>query len=72
MLEEFAKFDKKSDKEALSKRFRKYEYKSKITNQQISIDVGYEQFLGPECLYYPEFLNSSLNQSLDQAIDLAI
>jgi len=42
MLEEFAKFDKKSDKDNLSKRFRKYEYKSKILNKTLSLDIGYE------------------------------
>lgn len=72
MMEEFAKFDKKSDAGALSKMFRKYEYRSKVLGENVSVDIGYEQFLGPESLYFPEFLNSSLNQSLPCAVDQAI
>ena len=36
------------------------------------IDVGYEQFLGPEMFFKPEFVDENWSHSLDYLVDSAI
>lgn len=69
---EFQKFDTRQENGDPSKKFKKHEFISSTNGQKYSIDVGYEQFLGPEMFFHPEFLDSKWRVSIDEAMDNAI
>ena len=75
LLEEFSKFDKKmvvNGKLEQSCKFKKFEGVGKISKVPFSINIGYEVFLGPESVFYPEIIEEKYKSSLDESIDLAI
>ena len=76
LLEEFSKFDKKmveNGKIKQSCKFKKFEGVGKISKVPFSINIGYEVFLGPESVFYPEIIEEKYQpSSLDECIDLAI
>jgi hypothetical protein len=56
VLKEYAKFDKKKvgddGKIIQSSKFKKFVHKT-MSNNMVSIDVGYESFLAPEMFFHP-------------------
>jgi len=72
LLEEYVRFDRKTDLGVLGKRFRQYEYKSRVANRRVKVDIGYEQFLGPEILFNPEIVSPNITEGIDCVIDQAI
>jgi actin-related protein 3 len=44
----------------------------RITNKPVSIDIGYEIFLGPEAFFSPEIIDKDFRTPLDELIDLTV
>jgi len=65
MVKEYLKYDKDPTK------FRKYEYKNN-SGKSMSIDVGYERFLGPEIFFSPEIFSSDFTVPLPEVVDATI
>lgn len=68
MVKEYKKFDKKPDT-----------YFKHITvphqlfeDRTVSLDIGYEQFLGPEMYFNPEIFNLKYTKSVPQLVDEAV
>lgn len=67
IAKEFAKYDQEP-----SKWVKQYEFNHSITKQPISVDVGYERFLGPEIFFHPEFANGDFTTSISEVTDNVI
>lgn len=77
IVEEMTKFDQKDYDEisktySLSSKFKKYTGIGKITNKPISIDLGYEVFLGPETFFSPEIIDKYYTTPIDELIDRTV
>lgn len=67
MVKEFAKYDEKPDKY-----FKKFTGTHARTRKEWSVDVGYEQFLGPEVFFNPEMFNPDFSSPLPNLVDEAV
>ena len=76
MAKEFVKFDTKVQNGdgswSQSKKFKTFEGKSASTGKRYKCDVGYEQFLGPEMFFHPEFFSSDWRDPIDKLVDDSI
>ena len=74
LVQEFKKFDEKKKDEktgqwVLSNKFKKHVHKAP-NGDNITIDVGYERFLGPEMFFHPEFMSKGdFTTPLDEVLD---
>lgn len=68
IVKEYKKFDKDPSK------FEKYSFTHMVKGKanEYTIDVGYEQFLGPEIFFNPEMFNPDFSRPLTELIDEAI
>ena len=64
IVKDFAKYDREP-----TKWFKKFDDINNITKQLFSVDVGYEQFLGPEVFFHPEISNPDYSESLSVIVD---
>lgn len=67
MVKEFRKFDKDP-----AKMFKEFTTTNSRTGTSVTVDVGYEQFLGPEMFFNPEIINPKYTKGLPQLIDEAV
>lgn len=66
MVKEYHKFDKSPEEY-----FKTYEYDYK--GKKVTLDIGYEQFLGPEALFHPEIVNPKISpKGLPELVDEAV
>ena len=76
LVSEFKKFDEKKKADDgnyyLCNKFKKHIHKPSKGGDNVSIDVGYERFLGPEMFFHPEFFHADYTTPLDEIIDKAI
>jgi len=66
LVKEYQKFDTDPT------RFRQYKGVNSKNNQQYTIDVGYERFLGPEVFFSPEIFDANFTTPLPALIDSTI
>jgi len=66
IVKEYEKYDQEAD------RFRQHKYVNPKTKEQLSIDVGYERFLGPEIFFSPEIFSSDFTTPLPTVVDSTI
>lgn len=66
LVGEYQKYDKDP------KRFREFKYKHPKTKQPMTIDVGYERFLGPEIFFSPEIFSSDWTTPLPEIVEQTI
>jgi len=52
--------------------FKTYEFNEPVSKKELSIDVGYERFLGPEIFFNPEIFSSDYLTPLPEAVDNCI
>jgi len=64
IVKEFAKYDKEP-----KSWIKQYTIKDKRSQKPITIDVGYERFLGPEIFFHPEFANPDFQVSISETVD---
>ena len=67
LVKEYKKYDANPED-----KFKKYEGKLSRTNQEYTIDVGYERFLGPEIFFSPEIFSSDFTTPLPEVVDRTI
>lgn len=67
MVKEFNKFDANP-----AKHFKSYTGRHARTRKEWSIDIGYEQFLGPEVFFNPEMFNPDFTRPLPNLVDEAV
>mmetsp|Transcript_115331 Transcript_115331/g.279813 ORF Transcript_115331/g.279813 Transcript_115331/m.279813 type:complete len:426 (-) Transcript_115331:89-1366(-) len=67
MVKEFNKFDANP-----AKHFKSYTGTHARTRKEWTIDVGYEQFLGPEVFFNPEMFNPDFSRPLPNLVDEAV
>ena len=75
VLKEFSKYDEKGeDKTGAIKQSSKFKNLSftTVNGNDVSVDVGYERFLGPEMFFHPEFLNKDFSKPLGEVVDNSI
>lgn len=75
VLKEYGKFDKKDEdadgRMKQSSKFKKLEFTT-LNKNKVSIDVGYERFLGPEMFFHPEFIHKDWTTPLGEVVDNSI
>jgi actin-related protein 3 len=64
LAKEFAKFDRDP-----SKHIKQYHGHHPRTKQPYSVDIAYEQFLGPELFFHPEIFSSTFTTPLPDLVD---
>ena len=72
LVKELEKFDKRVEKNGemvQSKKFKKHKVMDPVKGEPYEIDVGYEQFLGPEMFFHPEIIDEKWTQSVDMIVD---
>jgi len=67
IVKEFGKYD--SDPGTWIKQHQIIDRRSK---KPITIDVGYERFLGPEIFFHPEFANPEFQTSISETVDTVV
>lgn len=67
IVKEFGKYD--SDPSMWIKQHQIIDRRSK---KPITIDVGYERFLGPEIFFHPEFANPEFQTSISETVDTVV
>lgn len=67
IVKEYKKYDEDPEKY-----FIKHEYVDAKTKKNVTIDVGYERFLGPEQFFNPEIFSSNFTVSQPTLIDTVI
>jgi len=67
LVKEYEKYDAEP-----SKWFKTYEFEEPVSKKKITIDVGYERFLGPEIFFNPEIFSSDYLTPLPEAVDNCI
>ena len=75
LVKELEKYDQKQDKngEILpSKKFKQYKVEDPKRGESYTVEVGYEQFLGPEMFFHPEIMDEKWTTSVDEIIDNCI
>lgn len=75
VLKEFTKYDEKGeDKDGRCKQSSKFKNLSftTVNGNDVSVDVGYERFLGPEMFFHPEFHNKDFSKPLGEVVDISI
>ena len=69
LLKELDKYDQKVEKNGKlmpSKKFRKYKVEDSYGGGgSYNIEVGYEQFMGPEMFFHPEIVDDKWTTSVD-------
>lgn len=66
VAKELAKFDSDATK------FKQFSGDDKKKNAKWTVDVGYEQFLGPEIFFNPEIFSSDFTKPLSEVVDQTI
>jgi actin-related protein 3 len=75
LVAEFQKYDTKGKENGIltqSPEFVRLETTGAITKTNLSVDIGYERFLGPEMFFHPEFVSKEWSKPIDEVIDNAI
>jgi actin-related protein 3 len=66
LVKEYLKYDTDPEK------FRTYKGKTKKTNKEYTVDIGYERFLGPEIFFSPEIFSPDWTEPLPNLVDATI
>jgi len=66
IVKEYEKFDKDPT------RFRQHTFANTKNKEKLTIDVGYERFLGPEIFFHPEIFSSDFTIPLPNIVDTTI
>jgi actin-related protein 3 len=66
IVKEYNKYD------ADSKKIKQFVGTNRRNNQEYTIDVGYERFLGPELFFSPEIFSSDFTETLPSVVDKTI
>jgi len=64
LVKEYEKYDSEPDKW-----FKTYDFVEPVSKKKLTIDVGYERFLGPEIFFNPEIFSSDYLIPLPEAVD---
>eukprot|EP01028_Stygiella_incarcerata_P001108 TRINITY_DN1172_c1_g1_i3.p1 TRINITY_DN1172_c1_g1~~TRINITY_DN1172_c1_g1_i3.p1 ORF type:complete len:464 (-),score=113.70 TRINITY_DN1172_c1_g1_i3:356-1747(-) len=67
LADEFNEYDSNPEKN-----FKIYDAMQSRTKKKYSIDIGYEQFLGPELFFHPEIFSSAFTTPLPEVVDNVI
>lgn len=67
MVKEYKKYDKKPDTY-----FKNITVTHPQTGRTANLDIGYEQFLGPEMFFNPEIFHHKYTKGIPQLVDEAI
>jgi actin-related protein 3 len=67
LVKEYEKYDAEP-----TKWFKTYDFEEPVSKKKITIDVGYERFLGPEIFFNPEIFSSDYLIPLPEAVDNCI
>jgi len=66
IVKEYIKYDEEPQ------RIREFKYNNPKTKESFKIDVGYEQFLGPEIFFTPEIFSSDFTTPLPDVVDQCV